>query len=84
MFTVTMNIAIDPSMDTVLWWLGLSVAISMGILFAIPYPLGIVAIATTFILVGYIIPMKIMSHDKTRISASKDIVDCQKCLGPAN
>ncbi|MFY3741533.1 MAG: hypothetical protein HMLIMOIP_001990 [Candidatus Nitrosomirales archaeon] len=65
-----MNGQQDHFIGTAAWWLGLAIAISMGSLFAIPYPFGLAAIALTFLIVGYMIPMRIIDSDTSKTCAS--------------
>jgi hypothetical protein len=64
----------DHALGTAVWWLGLAIATSLGSLFAIPYPFGLVAIAFIFLTVGYVIPMKIIDRDSSRICVTTTAV----------
>jgi hypothetical protein len=55
----------DHAKETTIWWLGLAIAITLAIFYTIPYPFGLVAIGLTFLIVGHVIPMRIIeTHAK--------------------
>jgi hypothetical protein len=62
-------------MGTAVWWLGLAIAISMGTVYAVPYPFGLVAIVVTFVVIGYIIPMRIIENHSAKIHASSKVAN---------
>jgi hypothetical protein len=64
-----MNGQKDQPLGTALWWLGLAIAISLGTVFTIPFPYGLVAIVGILLTVGYIIPMRMIDSNTSRAHA---------------